>query len=241
MYSNEILTSYKQCWHLVELINLASVGQQVLAVVFLTSVDSLLCTASIFSLPPSADCVLLWTATSNRLFSSAFRSQLTLSSLGHSFPPPLPSQGRSRPQAHCVGFAPKQRDYLTGANTNGIECYLLCHKTICITKGRKKRTYQHWRQYWCIDTTTRGLHRKTRRRTDYGHQKRYWQHGDQQNDNNSKTKMGRKQLHECFKQLIKNIRHERTWTWLRKENFKRETESLVIAAQNNAVIKSKQE
>ena len=37
-----------------------------------------------------------------------------------------------------------------------------------------------------------------------------------------------------FKQLI-NISHGKTWTWLRKGNFKRETESLLIAAQNNAV------
>ena len=28
---------------------------------------------------------------------------------------------------------------------------------------------------------------------------------------------------------------DKTWTWLRKGNFKRETESLLIAAQNNAV------
>ena len=28
---------------------------------------------------------------------------------------------------------------------------------------------------------------------------------------------------------------EKTWTWLRKGNFKRETESLLIAAQNNAI------
>ena len=28
---------------------------------------------------------------------------------------------------------------------------------------------------------------------------------------------------------------DKTWTWLRKGNFKRETESLQIAAQNNAI------
>ena len=32
------------------------------------------------------------------------------------------------------------------------------------------------RQRWRIDTTARRLHRKTRRRTDYNHQKRYGQH-----------------------------------------------------------------
>ena len=32
-----------------------------------------------------------------------------------------------------------------------------------------------------------------------------------------------------------NISHDKTWTWLEKGNFKRETESLLIATQNNAV------
>ena len=35
--------------------------------------------------------------------------------------------------------------------------------------------------------------------------------------------------------MIINISHDKTWTWLRKRNFERETESLQIAAQNNAV------
>ena len=35
--------------------------------------------------------------------------------------------------------------------------------------------------------------------------------------------------------LISNISHEKTWTRLRKRNLKRETESLLIAAQNNAI------
>ena len=45
--------------------------------------------------------------------------------------------------------------------------------------------------------------------------------------------MGRKQLYGCFKRLINNISHDKTW--LRKGNFKRETESLLKAAQSNAV------
>ena len=44
-----------------------------------------------------------------------------------------------------------------------------------------------------------------------------------------------KQLYRRFKRLINNISHDKTWTWLRKVNFKRETESLLIAAQNNAI------
>ena len=35
--------------------------------------------------------------------------------------------------------------------------------------------------------------------------------------------------------ILSNVSHEKTWTWLRKGNLKRETESLPIAAQNNAI------
>ena len=44
-----------------------------------------------------------------------------------------------------------------------------------------------------------------------------------------------KQLYGRFKRLIHNISHNKTWTRLKKGYFKRETESLLIAAQNNAV------
>ena len=47
--------------------------------------------------------------------------------------------------------------------------------------------------------------------------------------------MGRKITHGRFKRLINNISDDKTWTWLRKGKFKRETESLLIAAQDNAV------
>ena len=50
-----------------------------------------------------------------------------------------------------------------------------------------------------------------------------------------KQKCEWKQLYGRFKWLINNISHDKTWTWLRKRNFKRETESLLIAAQNNAI------
>ena len=42
--------------------------------------------------------------------------------------------------------------------------------------------------------------------------------------------MGEKQLYDRFKRLINNISHQKNRTWLRKENRKRETESLLIAA-----------
>ena len=77
--------------------------------------------------------------------------------------------------------------------------------------------------------------RKARRRTDNSHQKRYWHHDRQQNNNNWETKMGRKTTLRRFKRLINNISHDKTWTGLRKGNFKRETKSLQIAGQNNAI------
>ena len=49
-----------------------------------------------------------------------------------------------------------------------------------------------------------------------------------------KQKWEYKQLHGRFKRII-NISHQKTWTWLRKGNLKRETESLLIAAQDNAI------
>ena len=50
-----------------------------------------------------------------------------------------------------------------------------------------------------------------------------------------KQKWEGKQLYGRFKRLINNISHDKTWTWLRKGNFKRETESLLMAAQDNTV------
>ena len=47
-----------------------------------------------------------------------------------------------------------------------------------------------------------------------------------------KQKWDEKQLYERFKRQINNISHEKTWIWLRKGNLKKETESLLITAQN---------
>ena len=49
-----------------------------------------------------------------------------------------------------------------------------------------------------------------------------------------KQKWEEKQLYGRFKQLI-NISRDKTWIWLRKGNLKRETKSLLMAAQNNAI------
>ena len=50
-----------------------------------------------------------------------------------------------------------------------------------------------------------------------------------------KQKWEGKQLNVRFKRLINTISHDKTWTRLRKGNFKRETESLLIAAQDSAI------
>ena len=50
-----------------------------------------------------------------------------------------------------------------------------------------------------------------------------------------KQKWEGKQIYGCFKRLINNMSHDKTGIWLRKGKFKRETESLLIAAQNNAI------
>ena len=50
-----------------------------------------------------------------------------------------------------------------------------------------------------------------------------------------KQKCEGKQLYGCFKRLINNISHQKTWTWLRKGNLRREIESLRIAARDNAI------
>ena len=44
-----------------------------------------------------------------------------------------------------------------------------------------------------------------------------------------------KQLYVLFKRLISEISHEKTWTWLRKGNLKRETKFIPMALQNNAI------
>ncbi|MUZ80509.1 hypothetical protein GLN52_23935 [Shigella flexneri] len=50
-----------------------------------------------------------------------------------------------------------------------------------------------------------------------------------------KEKWEKKHLHGLFIRRTKEIAHEKTWTWLRKGHLKRETESLLTTAQNNAI------
>ena len=56
-------------------------------------------------------------------------------------------------------------------------------------EGNWKRTWQHWRERGYINTMTRNLHRKAQRKTDYSHQKKFWQYKNLK----KKTKITRKQ------------------------------------------------
>ena len=47
--------------------------------------------------------------------------------------------------------------------------------------------------------------------------------------------MGRKQMYGYFKRQIAKIAHEIKWTLLRRENHKRETESLLIVVHNTVI------
>ena len=58
---------------------------------------------------------------------------------------------------------------------------------------------------------------------------------DGQTTNTRNQKWEEKQLYGHFKRQIEEVAHEKTWTWLRKGNLIRETESLINAAQNNAI------
>ena len=50
-----------------------------------------------------------------------------------------------------------------------------------------------------------------------------------------KQKWEEKQLYRYFKRQAREVAHKKIWTWLKKENPKKETESILIAAQSNAI------
>ena len=50
-----------------------------------------------------------------------------------------------------------------------------------------------------------------------------------------KQKWKEKQLYGYFKRQTDEIPHEKTWTWIRKGNYKKETEPPLIATENNTI------
>ena len=99
----------------------------------------------------------------------------------------------------------------------------------------RKRNWQDWRQLWRIVQRLQdyiqkhegGLITGTRNETENTMNNRM--------TITRKQKWEGKQLYGRFKRLTNNISHDKIWTWLRKGNFKRETESPLIAAQESAL------
>ena len=69
----------------------------------------------------------------------------------------------------------------------------------------------------------------------------YIKSAEEDNTRTNRTEITRKERSEekqvCghFKRQTSNFQHKKTWTWPRKGNVKSETESLLIAAQNNSI------
>ena len=99
-------------------------------------------------------------------------------------------------------------------------------------KRRRTRTCQHWRQCWRLEVYIQKPGGRLTTATI----------NDTDNTRTNKTtitwkqKWGEKQIYGRLKQLISKISHEKTLTWLRKGKLQRETESLLIVIQNNAII-----
>ena len=100
-----------------------------------------------------------------------------------------------------------------------------------VMKRERKRTCQHRRQGWGINGPTRGLHRKRGGRLIIAIRNNNDDMGISRTEITRKQKREEKQDYGSFKRRTSDISHEKTWTWQRK----RKTESLLIAAQNNAV------
>ena len=123
----------------------------------------------------------------------------------------------------------KEEDKKADGDASGLTSKRWHKQTICVKKRWRKSNRQQRRYRGCI----RRLHKKEQRKTYYySNEKQYRQYKEQQN--NTEMEIGRKN-DGYFKRQTDEISHEKTWTWLLKGNFKRETESLLIAAYNNAI------
>ena len=88
---------------------------------------------------------------------------------------------------------------------------------------------------YSIDTTTQRLPKKSKERliTAIRNNTSVNRTKKQKKTNKKQTKLEQnweeKQLYGYFKRQTSDISHEKTWTWQRKGNLNRETESLFIA------------
>ena len=102
-----------------------------------------------------------------------------------------------------------------------------------------------WRRLACIEDS---VNRSKRQVEDNKKSKERLITATKNNTNNKRVNRTtittqQKQLYGHFKRQTSKMSHEKIRTWLRKGNFKRETESLLITAQDNVIrtnyIKSK--
>ena len=85
-----------------------------------------------------------------------------------------------------------------------------------------------------VDASIQRLHKKAGRKTDYSDLKQYRQYKHQQNKNNKKAKNGKK--NNCmYTHMYGNLTWENLDMAMKRETSRRETESLRIAAQSNAI------
>ena len=123
----------------------------------------------------------------------------------------------------------------------------ICHRKMCHANYKKRETtHVHRKGEETGLTSIQESVNALIQRLEYYIKKRggrlikaSWNNTDSTSINRTKItwkqKREEKQLYGYFKLQTGEISHEKTWTWLRKGNHWRETESLQIAPQNNAI------
>ena len=89
-----------------------------------------------------------------------------------------------------------------------------------------------------FDASTQGLMTTVniaKNKTDYSDQKQHRNQKINRTTITSKQKWKENQLYGYFKWQINEISHEKTWTWLRKWNFRERQNFFRLVAQNNVV------
>ena len=97
---------------------------------------------------------------------------------------------------------------------------------------RRKRTRLHWRY---ISKTSRRQHKKSKERLSTATRNNTNKTMINRTTITRKYKREEKQLYGHFKRQTNEISYKKNWTWPRKGNLKRKTESFLITPQNNAI------